>query len=290
MKFGLRSKWGVAIKSRRIAQKVPKKIYPVYSFFYRALINFIKARGLICTNSLAYTFLLAFIPFLVAIASISDWLPFSNRLINDVQNYFFSKFLPRSGTQIYDLFKLSFKHSTRLSIAGGVSLIATSYMMMFAVEQHIHQMWHINRQRKIIYSLGIFTGFFIGGPMLVYSLADIGEVLDFKFNSPIFTYLLPHFMSVLVTILSLIAVYKFIPNKKVKWKHAIVAGMIAGIVFSLLRWGFSVYMARLEAEYKLLYGSIAILPIFLLWLYISSLNFLYCAQIIYILERKNKRK
>lgn len=257
----------------------------------KTFINFQKSNGLICTNSLAYTFLLAFVPFSIATASISDLLPFSDSLIKEVEAYFFARFLPQSGTDIYDLIKLSFRHSTRLSILGVISLFVTIFGMMFAIEQHIHQMWHLKRQRKIIHSLLIFSCFFILGPLVTYTMAFIYRVLSVKFNLTDETqYIISECLSTFITISSFIAVYKFIPNKKVNWRYVISAGFIAAMLFSVLRWLFAASMMNLQQEYSLLYGSLVTLPIFLLWIYLSCLIFLYCAQIIYVAERIKGRK
>jgi len=252
----------------------------------QTLVNFYKSRGFICTNSLAYTFLLAFIPFLIATASISDLLPFSNQLVVEVQTYFFSRFLPQSGSQVYDLFKMSFSHSTRLSVLGILSLLITTYGMMFAVEQHIHQMWYLKRQRSILKTIIIFSCFLVCGPLLTYSVAYIYELLYIYFELAWVENAVSDFLSVIITVTSFIFVYKYIPNKKVKWRHASASGIIAGVLFSILRWLLAISMGNLQENYSLLYGSLATLPIFMLWIYLSCLIFLYCAQIIYVAEIK----
>lgn len=269
---------------RRISKHIPKWGYGSFSFLFKVWSNFQKSGGVTCCSSLSYTLLLAFIPFSISMASISSWLPISNTLINDVQIYFFSKFIPQSGHQIYDLFRLSFKHSSRLSILGFLSLLGTCYGMMFTVEQHIHQMWQIKRQRSLIRSLLLFTGFFTGGPLLVYSIASIIEFLQRIIQNDVAVQILTVFAGNLVTLLSFVFIYKFLPSKTVRWKHAIGAGTLAGIAFACLQAYFSYSMRHLQEEYYLLYGSLAMLPVFLLWLYLSVLILLMGAQIIYVIE------
>lgn len=271
---------------RRISKHIPKWGYGSFNFLFKVWSNFQKSGGITCCSSLSYTLLLAFIPFSISMASISSWLPISNTLINDVQMYFFSEFIPQSGHQIYDLFRLSFNHSSRLSILGLLSLLGTCYGMMFTVEQHIHQMWQIKRQRSLIHSLLLFTGFFIGGPLLVYTIASIVEFLQRITQSDLVGQVLAVMAGNLVTLLSFILIYKFLPSKSVRWKHAIGAGILAGIAFACLQGYFSYSMRHLQDEYYLLYGSLAMLPIFLLWLYLSVLILLVGAQIIYVIELK----
>lgn len=271
---------------RRISKHIPKWGYGSFSFLFKVWSNFQKSGGITCCSSLSYTLLLAFIPFSISMASISSWLPISNSLVNDVQLYFFSKFIPQSGHQIYDLFRSSFKHSSRLSILGALSLLGTCYGMMFTVEQHIHQMWQIKRQRSLIRSLLLFTGFFIGGPLLVYSIAVVVEFFQLTIRDEVINQILAMFAGNLVTLLSFVFIYKFLPSKTVRWKHAIGAGVLAGVAFACLQAYFSYSMRHLQEEYYLLYGSLAMLPVFLLWLYLSVLILLMGAQIIYVIELK----
>ena len=83
--------------------------------------------------------------------------------------------------------------------------------------------------------------------------------------------------------------YKFLPSKYVRWLHAIVIGILADVVFCLLQAYFSYSILQLKDEYSLLYGSLAMLPIFMLWLYLSVLILLMGAQIIYVIELKKRR-
>lgn len=272
---------------RRISKRIPKWGYGSFSFLFKVWTNFQKSGGITCCSSLSYTLLLAFIPFSISMASISSWLPISNNLVNDVQIYFFSKFIPQSGHQIYDLFRLSFKHSSRLSILGLLSLLGTCYGMMFTVEQHIHQMWHIKRQRSLVNSLLLFTCFFTGGPLLVYTIAVVVEFLQVTIQNEAISLMLAMIAGNLVTLISFILIYKFLPSKAVRWKHAIGAGVLAGIAFACVQAYFSYSMRHLQEEYYLLYGSLAMLPVFLLWLYLSVLILLVGAQIIYVVELKS---
>ncbi|TXJ02872.1 MAG: YihY family inner membrane protein [Neisseriales bacterium] len=276
----------------KVMRILPKRFIQIINFNHKVWRNFVKSNGLSSCSSLAYTFLLAFIPFSVSIASLSTWLPVSEHIVFNVERYFFSQYIPQSGNQIYDLFQFSFKHTGHLSMLGLISLIVTCYAMMFSVEQHIHQMWHLRRQRKIILSLSLFTGFFIGGTIFVYIVAYFTEFINNNVKSE--SFFIQHigtFSANIITMFSFISLYKFIPSVKVKWLHSIVAGTSASLAFIFLQLGFGLSMNYLQKDYEQLYGSLAMLPIFLLWLYLSVLILLLGAQIIYVLRTSpSKRK
>ncbi|RTL12000.1 MAG: YihY family inner membrane protein [Neisseriaceae bacterium] len=268
----------------RIIRKVPKKYHKVINFSYKVWGNFSGSNGLSRCSSLAYTLLFAFIPFSISIVSISAWLPVSEEITNNIEYYFFSQYIPQLGHQVYDLFKFSFSHTKRLSIFGFISLFVTSYGMMFSIEQHIHDMWHLKRQRKLIYSFIVFSGFFVVGTIFIFVMAYFTEFVQVRVTHGIVYENMGRVSAHIVTIVSFISIYKFIPSVKVKWLHAIIAGIGAAIAFIILQLGFTASMDYLQKDYELLYGSLAMLPIFLLWLYLSVLILLLGAQVIYVLR------
>ncbi len=268
----------------RIIRKIPKRYLRVIDFNYKLWDNFIKSNGLGSCSSLSYTFLLAFIPFSISIVSLSAWLPVSEQLIHNVEYYFFSQYIPQLGHQVYDLFTFSFSHTKRLSMFGFISLFVTSYGMMFSVEQHIHSMSHLKRQRRLWLSFLIFSGFFVGGTIFIFIMAYITQFVQERIVHGIIYWHIGIVSAHIVTIVSFISLYKFIPSVKVKWSHAVIAGTCAGIAFIILQYGLSQSMNYLQKDYELLYGSLAMLPIFLLWLYLSVLILLLGAQVIYVMR------
>ena len=75
-------------------------------------------------------------------------------------------------------------------------------------------------------------------------------------------------------------IYIVIPNTKVKFGPALVAGIATGIAFHLLQWGY-IKAQLVLTSYGVIYGSFSALPLFLIWLQLSWLIILFGAQIAY---------
>ena len=73
-------------------------------------------------------------------------------------------------------------------------------------------------------------------------------------------------------------VYMFMPNTKVPFKSAFVAGIIAGTLTQFVQWAYLFFQIGV-AKYNAIYGSFAALPLFLIWLQISWLVVLFGAEI-----------
>jgi membrane protein len=69
-----------------------------------------------------------------------------------------------------------------------------------------------------------------------------------------------------------------VPNTRVRWRDAIVGGLMASAALELGKRGFAAYLVKVPT-YKAMYGAFAVLPVFLLWVYFSWLVMLAAALI-----------
>jgi membrane protein len=73
-------------------------------------------------------------------------------------------------------------------------------------------------------------------------------------------------------------IFAFMPNTKVRFKSAIIGGIVAGTVFQIVQWVYITFQIG-AAKYGAIYGSFAALPLFLLWLQTSWLIVLFGAEV-----------
>jgi membrane protein len=91
----------------------------------------------------------------------------------------------------------------------------------------------------------------------------------------------------LSSFLAFSVIYKFVPHSKVEFRHAMLGGLVAAVLFELAKFGFVIYIRSFGNTQNVLYGSLAAIPIFLFWLYIVSIIFLLGAQIIAVLRQED---
>jgi membrane protein len=63
-------------------------------------------------------------------------------------------------------------------------------------------------------------------------------------------------------------VYKVLPNTLVAWRDALMGALFAAIVFELMKYGFGFFVKGVPF-YKTVYGAFAILPLVLIWIYVT---------------------
>lgn len=79
--------------------------------------------------------------------------------------------------------------------------------------------------------------------------------------------------------------YISVPNCKVKVIYALIGGSFSSFLFECAKRIFTIYIREFPT-YKIIYGSLAAIPLFLVWLYIGWLIILLGVQVTYILQSK----
>ncbi len=98
----------------------------------------------------------------------------------------------------------------------------------------------------------------------IFMSSTLQNAISFEFLSPVFPVLLD-IATYVLTWLFFAGMYMLIPNTKVKFKNAIVSGIISGTAFQILQWLF-ISGQMYVAKYNAIYGSFSFLPLLLIWL------------------------
>jgi membrane protein len=169
-------------------------------------------------------------------------------------------------------------------IAGfGVVLLLWSIMNLFiSIEDSFNQIWEIKKGRNWVRKITDYLAIMIISPIFLVVSGGLTVAIQTNLGSH---EILEGVSSVLLNIVAyfLVAIvftllYMILPNTKVQFKSAFIAGVIAMILFQLLEWAyikFQIGANRLNA----IYGGFAALPLFLIWLQYSWYIVLFGAEL-----------
>lgn len=107
----------------------------------------------------------------------------------------------------------------------------------------------------------------VSAGLSIFTTTTLKEMEDFALLAPIFQFLI-RLIPYIFTWFMFTGLYVFMPNTKVRFKHALVAGIIAGTAFQAFQYLY-INSQLWVSKYNAIYGSFAALPLFLLWLHIS---------------------
>jgi membrane protein len=217
-------------------------------------------------SSLAYTTILSVIPLLALTFAVFHVLGGSQTMFEQIEPWILSNLAQDAGTEAILKLRefINNTHAGVVGVSGFVGLIITSFLMLDSIERAVNRIWEAPARRKFYKRAFFYLMFLIVGPI---GLALVmGVSASFQIPLKEFFPTGTGFFIILTFIFT--AIYKWVPNCKVKWKYAFVTGCITSSVWTLARWGYSFYIAKI-VNYHGVYGSLGAVPILLLWTYIA---------------------
>jgi len=172
---------------------------------------------------------------------------------------------------------------------GALMLLFSVIKMLTNIENAFNHIWGITKSRSLMRKIGDYHAFVLVSPLLMVlgtamtvfvqlRIVKLAQYVSISNETVINLQKLFIFSPYLVMWILFIFVCKFMPNTKVQWRGAIIGGMISGTLFQLILVGF-VHFQQLTSSFGDIYGSFAVLPLFLIWLQISWLIVLFGGEI-----------
>jgi membrane protein len=227
-------------------------------------------------GSLTFTTTLALVPLLTIVLAIFTTFPIFGQLRTALETYFAQALMPKaiSNTIIANLTQFADK-AKGLSALGAVLLLFTTTAMMGMIERVFNQIWRVRRPRPLMQRMLTYWALITLGPLLFG--------LSISLTAPLFTAtggmtravpvlgaLLSTLASVALTTGAYTLLYVAVPNRRVNWRDALWGALAAAIAFELAKRLFALFIRQFPT-YALIYGALAALPLFLLWMYLSWL-------------------
>jgi membrane protein len=270
-------------------QKVLYIFIWLYHFFCFAVRQFIARRGLQTASSLAYTTLLSIVPLIGVLFSFFGNFPVFKDISEILQDFIFENFVPAFGHTVEDyLIRFSIRAS-QLTITGITVLVLIALLMMATIESALNHIWNVLTRRNTLARFLVYWAILTLGPILIgASLYTTSYLLALPVVSSVdeslmITSRLLVFLPVVTTAAAFSLMYILIPNCYVNWRYAVIGGVTAAVFFELAKYSFGLYVKSVPT-YQAIYGAIAIIPMFLIWVYLSWLIVLLGAQIAYSLS------
>ncbi|MDF2939848.1 MAG: conserved rane protein of unknown function [Gammaproteobacteria bacterium] len=256
-------------------------IIRLVGFWHWVIVEFFDNRCLLRASALTYTTLLALVPLMVVILAAFSMLPFFDHVSHQLQAFIFNNFVPHTG-KVVQRYLFGFRqHAFHLPVIGIAFLFVTAIMMMIGIENNINDIWHLRSSRKLSASVLLYWATLTIGPILLGLSIAISSYITssrwLKIDLSHVPWLTP--LPFACTVIGIGFLYFTVPRCEVKLKHALAGALFAALMFEFAKRGFSFYVMHFPT-YQLIYGALASIPLFLLWVYMSWVIFLIGALIV----------
>jgi len=250
---------------------------PVVRWFvqqYRLL--FYTARGLLehgtLIRSAALTFytLMSLVPIVAVVFAIMKGFGLTEGLVENLYGLF------PQNPEIID-YVVGFAEKALARTRGGVVATVALVTLFWAVirvfssiESAFNNIWEVKVQRSITRQYTDYLAVVMIVPLLWVVASAIGNYAEqlLGFDDSWYFHLASRLVSLVVIWVMFTFLYMVIPNARVKFGSALMAGIVAGTGFLLFQWGY-IYLQKWMTSYNAIYGSFAALPLMLVWMQTS---------------------
>jgi len=230
-----------------------------------------------CTRvagALSFTTLLALVPLTAVTLAIFSRFEIFASWMTTTQAFIYGNFVPASGEAVSRYLQKFAANAGKLTIWGLLFLFLTSLMLMATIERVFNDIWHVPHTRKRLHRYLSYGVLLVLGPMLIgISLSSTSYLVSlplFLRDAPLgeLKVFLLAAAPVIFEWLAFWALYVVVPNYRVRLRHGLIGSLFATMMFEIAKRGFAFFVTHF-ANYKAIYGAIAALPVFLIWIYLS---------------------
>jgi membrane protein len=253
------------------------------ALLYFTWCRFLEDRCMQTAGALAYTSVFALVPLTAAVLGILAAFPVFAGWRDQITAWVFANFVPAAGDTVQSYITEFATNASKATAVGILVLFFSAVALMMSIEDAFNRIWRVQTARShasrfIIY----WTALTLGPLLLVAALAISSYVVALPFIGVAAEQLSlkTRVLSVLPFLIvwsTLAAAYIVIPNRSVRITHALLGAFIAAALFEGAKRGFAFYAVR--ASYQQVYGAIAIVPIFIFWIYLSWAIVLFGASL-----------
>lgn len=284
-------------RDRELARAGPSRrgvraLVSVVEFVVAVVVEFLDDHCMQMAAALSYSALLALVPISTLFFSIFTAFTAFQQMRKELEGFitehlFFANEDLRAKVLAYlDQFA---SNSNQVGIFSVVALIVTVIALMITIENSFNAIWKVPTRRTYLSRVITYSAFvFLAPILLALSFYTTNMTLrrllvqDLHMSLGLWKLVSGLAISCLMFTLAYLAV----PEAKVGLRPALLGGLVAGVLFEWAKWSFDQYVSS-STFYFDVYQTLAIVPIFLIWLYVAWLIALAGLEVAYIYQNRD---
>ncbi len=253
--------------------KILKKIPEIYKTYVKAV--FFEAA------SLSFYTIFTIIPMFMIVFSLFTSSPFFQKYYLNFQNFIYNTLLPGKTEVITDYIELLLKNSSKLGLIGFFYGFGAAILFFINFEYLMNRIFNVEKSRDLWSSISTFWTLVGLVPLALIFSMYISLKLKSYFN-------ITMFLPFLIVWFIFILIYAITPNRKVNRKAVLVTSFVSSVIWYVMRGVFISYIVQ-NKVYHTIYGSLSVILLLFIWIYISWIIVVGGAYICVFLEKNIKK-
>ncbi|MFC1978521.1 YihY/virulence factor BrkB family protein [Chloroflexota bacterium] len=259
----------------------------VFRYLQLAIGEFLDDNGSHLSAAMSYYILLSLVPVLLALMSILGFLLPSYPGIGDTVREWFYNFLPLERTrEVIDLAVEKIVDIRQISgVLAIIAMLWSGTAIFNVIRKTLNIIWGITiprpffRERLMeVVMVAVVGSVMLASFWLTFAISLVGDLTSLQgFARTISEGVLGYFLPSFIMFLVFVFLYRFTPYVKLRWKDVWIEALIAAVVFEVLKNLFVWYLQRFQVD-NFLGSTLGAIFATLVWAYVSSVAFLFCAE------------
>jgi membrane protein len=264
----------------------------------KSILSFFKDGGPLYASSIAYLFLMSFVPFCLFLITIFGYFLGENQEFHDFFSARLLRFFPAATSEISEGLSAVVKYRK----IGQLTLIIYayfSYLLYLSLESAIHVVFQekVRRSRLISIVLSFFIFTLIALLIIIsFTATSIIQLLNLIIMDStglqigvLTGFLIKFVIPVVFVFMTATILYKLLPVKKTALRNAFWGSLFTTILLEAARHFFTLYVVIAANQFGAIYGSLSSVVIFLLWIFYAACIFLIGAELVKHLDDAERR-
>jgi membrane protein len=238
-------------------------------------------------RAMALTFisLFAIVPAIVVAFSVVDAFAGMDVLWSRVQEYLLDNLAVGARASIAPHLERFIRnaHATSAGLVGGGILVWSALALFGHVEDALNEIWKVRKRRSIPQRALIYWAGLTLAPFLLAASLALGHAVETWLAGVPVGQAAARLGAIALDCTVFTALYLFVPATRVRPSAAAFGGVVAGVAWEIAK-GLYAWASARFFRYHAIYGSVAAVPTFLLWLYVSWTLVLFGARVSFVAQ------
>lgn len=240
--------------------------------------SFIANNELLWASALTYTTALSIVPILALAFSVLKGFGYADQLQPLLERYI-ALGSPDTAKQL-----LSFVNNVNaaaLGSAGGAFLLVTVISTLGTVESAFNMIFRVPESRSYVRKFTDYLSVVLTVPLFMIAAIALTAFLSVRMmQAQLLAQLMPFFF----VWAAFLFLYMFFPYTRVRWRAALIGSFVAAAAFQIGQFSYIHFQVGVK-NYRAIYGALATVPIFLVWVYYAWIITLFGAELTAAVQR-----
>jgi membrane protein len=260
-------------------------------YLRRLTLEFQRDQCLIRAASLAFATLLALVPLSALMFSLFSALGTFSEVLENLQSFLFRQLVPTSQDVIMAYFQRFVENTRALGVAGLLFFLITAVFLLNTIQSTFDALWGSRARSNSLRRLATYVSVLIVGSFLFSiglnlagmfrSLLEGQAVEEIGKTIAVLTGVLPS----IFIFLALLLMIQLIPSGRVRFLSALLGAAVGAVLWEAA-WRIFFFWITYVIRLSIVYGSLAVIPIFLIWLYVAWTIVLLSLEVAFVHQHR----